>query len=58
MFAVLGGLMSLKDKDADVIVQFMKPGVDLLTIFLPAFFIPALVVSPLSLSAMHGCASI
>ena len=58
MFAVLGGLISLKDKDADIVVKFMKPGVDLLTTFLPAFFIPALVVSPLSLSAMSGCVTI
>ena len=55
LFAVLVALVSMKDEHAEKIVAFMKPGVDLLTAFLPAFFIPALIVSPLSLSSMSGC---
>jgi hypothetical protein len=54
MFAVLAALVSLKHSHAEKVVALMKPGVDLLTLFLPAFFIPALVVAPLSLSAMSG----
>jgi hypothetical protein len=54
MFAVLAALISLKHAHAEKVVELMKPGVDMLTLFLPAFFIPALVVAPLSLSAMNG----
>ncbi len=54
MFAVLTALVSLKHEHAEKFVELMKPGVDLLTLFLPSFFIPALVVAPLSLSAMSG----
>ncbi len=54
MFAVLAALVTLEHSSAEKVVEVMKPGVDLLTLFLPAFFIPALVVAPLSLSAMTG----
>ena len=54
MFAVFLLLISLSDANAGKVVEFMKPGVDLLTVLLQAFFIPALVVSPLSLSELSG----
>jgi hypothetical protein len=54
MFTVLFVLLSLNDSKAGKVVDFMKPGVDLLTLLLQAFFIPALVVSPLSLSELSG----
>jgi hypothetical protein len=54
MFTVLFLLLSLNDSKAGKVVDFMKPGVDLLTLLLQAFFIPALVVSPLSLSELSG----
>jgi hypothetical protein len=52
MFMLLAGLIAAGEDKAAHVVKFMQPGVDLLTSFLPAFFIPALVVSPLSLAAL------
>ncbi|EKX42556.1 hypothetical protein GUITHDRAFT_111531 [Guillardia theta CCMP2712] len=49
MFMAFAGLMSMKEKDAAKVVSFFKPGLDLLTNFLPAFFAPGLIVTPLAM---------
>ena len=54
MFVVFAGLVAVSERQSSKVVKFMQPGVDLLTSFLPAFFIPALVVAPLSLANMSG----
>lgn len=40
--------VALPESSAGRVVSFFKPGVDLITRFLPMFFVPALIVLPLS----------
>eukprot|EP00291_Cryptomonas_curvata_P002640 CAMPEP_0172186830 /NCGR_PEP_ID=MMETSP1050-20130122/20986_1 /TAXON_ID=233186 /ORGANISM="Cryptomonas curvata, Strain CCAP979/52" /LENGTH=206 /DNA_ID=CAMNT_0012861057 /DNA_START=165 /DNA_END=781 /DNA_ORIENTATION=+ len=54
MFVIFFGLLMLKDADAARVMGFFKPGVDLVTRFLPMFYVPALVVLPLSASTFAG----
>jgi len=54
MFAIFFSLLALPESAASGVVSFFKPGVDLITRFLPMFFVPALVVLPLSASGISG----
>lgn len=54
MFLLFGVLLSLPEATAGQVVNFFKPGTDLITRFLPMFFVPALIVLPLSASTLAG----
>lgn len=45
--------VALPESSAGRVVSFFKPGVDLITRFLPMFFVPALIVLPLSARCNH-----
>lgn len=54
MFAMFGTLLALPDDASDKVVSFFKPAVDMITRFLPLFFVPALIALPLSASGVAG----
>ncbi|KAJ1493869.1 LrgB-like family-domain-containing protein, partial [Baffinella frigidus] len=54
MFVFFGGMCAMKPSDADKVVTFFKPGLDILTAFLPAFFAPGLVLTPLAATGISS----
>lgn len=54
MFVFFGAMCSMKPADADKVVSFFKPGLELITAFLPAFFAPGLLLTPLAARGTSG----
>lgn len=54
MFLFFASMVAMGPKRADQVVDFFKPANDLLTSFLPCFFIPGLIVTPLAAQGVSG----